>query len=43
MEVDVYKRQAYLHATYDVTGVTDNREAVRDADMVIIALSLIHI
>ena len=31
------ERAAYLHATYGVTGVTDNREAVRDTDMVILA------
>lgn len=32
------ERAAYLHATYGVTGVTDNGEAVRDADMVILAI-----
>ena len=32
------ERAAYLHDTYGVNGLTDNREAVRDADMVILAI-----
>ncbi len=32
------ERAVYLHNTYGVTGVVDNKEAVRDADMVILAI-----
>ncbi len=32
------ERADYLHETYGVTGLVDNQEAVRDADMVVLAI-----